>query len=58
MDTVVELRHSRELADRLHQAGVEARLVVMEGEGHGWNGKKLLDTLHQMIDFLDEHLKR
>ncbi len=58
MDTVVELRHSRELADRLHQAGVEARLVVMEGEGHGWSGQKLLDTLHQMMDFFDEHLKR
>ncbi|HZU34718.1 MAG TPA: alpha/beta hydrolase [Gemmataceae bacterium] len=57
MDTVVELRHSRELADRLRQAGVQARLVVVEGEGHGWGGAKLLDSLRQMMDFLDEHLK-
>jgi acetyl esterase/lipase len=58
MDTVVDFRHARELTDRLHLAGVEARLVVMQGEGHGWSGYKLLNTLRQMMDFFDEHLKR
>jgi len=58
MDTVVELRHSRELADRLYSAGVDARLVVVEGAGHGWGGDKLLGTLRQMMTFFDEHLKK
>lgn len=58
MDTVVDLRHAREMTDRLHQAGNEARLVILEGEGHGWSGDKLLNTLRQMMDFFDEHLKQ
>jgi len=37
-DSVVALRQSFRLMDRLSEAGVTARLVVREGKGHAWSG--------------------
>ncbi len=56
-DKVVAIRHSRLLAEKLQSVGVSAKLVEMAGEGHGWKGDKLLDSLKQMQQFLDERLK-
>lgn len=56
-DTLVSVRHSRVLARQLQAVGVPARVIELEGEGHGWRGEKLTRTLEQMLEFLDEHLK-
>jgi acetyl esterase/lipase len=56
-DPLVGLRHSRELAAKLQKVGVSARVVVMEGAGHGWAGKKLTETLDQTVAFFDKTLK-
>jgi acetyl esterase/lipase len=56
-DGLVGLRHSRELADKLRKADVAAEVVVLEGEGHGWAGKKLTQTLDQTVAFFDKTLK-
>jgi acetyl esterase/lipase len=57
-DPLVPLEHSKALAEKLKAAGVSADVVVMEGEGHGWGGEKLVKTLEQMVAFLDEQLKK
>ena len=46
------------LADKLKDVGVKAEVVVMEGEGHGWQGEKLRQSVDKMFAFFDEQLKK
>jgi acetyl esterase/lipase len=57
-DPVVPLRQSELLARKLEEAGGWARVSVVEGEGHGWHGEKLRNSIADMILFFNEHLKK
>jgi len=57
-DMLVHVEQSKMLAEKLTKAGVSAKVVIVEGEGHGWAGKKLTDNIEEMVGFLDEKLKK
>ncbi|MFI5454577.1 MAG: alpha/beta hydrolase [Isosphaerales bacterium] len=54
-DPMMPLAQSEILRDALEKAGVEVRLQVVRGAGHGFDGPQIMDTVRQ---FFDEHLKR
>lgn len=57
-DNIVAVKQSRDLFNKLKDVGVAADLVEVEGEGHGWVGRKNAETSERAIAFLKERLKR
>jgi acetyl esterase/lipase len=55
-DRLVPLQQSELLIEKLKKAGVETKLVVKKGAGHGWLG--LDKDENQLIDWFDKHLKK
>lgn len=56
-DIIVPIIHSERMLQKLKDAGVEAELITVKGEGHGWGGPVAARTTADAIKFLDEHLK-
>ena len=54
-DELVPLQQSETLVQALERAGVEARLVVKPGAGHGW--LTMARDMEQVADWFDAHLK-
>jgi acetyl esterase/lipase len=57
-DKLVGVRQSKVMAEKLKDVGVSAKVVELEGEGHGWGGDKLKDTFEQTQKFFEEQLKK
>ncbi len=57
-DKLVQIRQSRVMVDKLKEAGVPAELVTVEGEGHGWRGEKLRQSIEKTFQFFDERLRK
>jgi acetyl esterase/lipase len=56
-DRVVPVQQAQALAERLKRQGGSARVLVLENEGHTWNGSSLLRSIDAMLTFLDETLQ-
>ena len=57
-DELVPVDQSRRLAGKLKHHGVPSRLVELQGEAHGFSDATNQKAMQQMLDFLDETLKR
>jgi acetyl esterase/lipase len=57
-DSLVGVDQPQILSKKLQEAGVSAKVVVLEGEGHGWGGETLNRTLRQTVEFFEEKLKK
>ena len=55
-DKLVPLQQSELIVAKLKKAGVETKLVVKQGAGHGWLG--LGSDLAQLVAWFDQHLKK
>jgi acetyl esterase/lipase len=54
VDTLVPLQQSEVIVDKLKKTGVEVKLVVKKGAGHGWAG--LDKDLEQFAGWFEQHL--
>lgn len=56
-DLIVPVRHSRRFAEQLKAVGVPVTLVEARGLPHVWKGDRLRETVKQVVEFFDRHLK-
>ncbi len=54
-DSLVPIQQAEVILDKLKSAGVETKLVVRKGGGHGW--PNLLKDMSIIADWFDAHLK-
>jgi acetyl esterase/lipase len=54
-DKLVPLQQSESIVEKLKKAGIETKLVVKKGAGHGW--LTLGNDLAQIVDWFDQQLK-
>ena len=54
-DLLVPIQQAEIIVDKLKEAGVEAKLVVKPGAGHGWPDKR--PEIAQMIEWFDKYLQ-
>lgn len=57
-DKIVVPAHSLDMADKLRTAGSPARVLSLEGEGHGLRGENLRKALLETFAFFDENLAK
>jgi dipeptidyl aminopeptidase/acylaminoacyl peptidase len=55
-DQLVPVQQSYLMAEKLEMAGVPHKLIVMEGQGHGWR-TPLENEVNEILTWLDQHLR-
>lgn len=56
-DALVPIAQAKMLDERMRAAGVIHKLVIFEGQGHGFDGEHQQKAMEAMWRFFDQHLK-
>ncbi len=56
-DDIVRHHQSVKFVEAVKALGGQAELISMEGEGHGWRGEKMAETVVKTMAFFDQQLK-
>jgi acetyl esterase/lipase len=57
-DNIVRYNQSTKIEQALKGVGANVTLVTMQGDGHGWAGEKLADSIKRTVAFFKDHLAR
>ncbi len=57
MDELVPVSQANLLVSQLEEKGVAHEFVLYPGEGHGWAGEKLIDSIEKIRGFLKTHVE-
>jgi acetyl esterase/lipase len=57
-DTLVGIHHAKVMDAKLRDVGASSRLLVMQGQGHGWLGEPLFKSLDETAKFFEDKLKQ
>ncbi len=55
-DELVPISHSENILKSFQEEGVDARLLVMKGAGHGFQGEDQKRALSALVDWFETHL--
>lgn len=55
-DELVPMSHSQNIQTAFEKAGVESKLVVLEGAGHGFGGAHVLRAANELVAWFEKHL--
>jgi len=57
-DDLVPIKHSQDIQKAFEEKGVESRLFVVEGAGHGFAGNDLKKSIDEMVNFFEAKLAK
>lgn len=57
-DPIVPPSQATTFAEKLRQSGGQARVLLLEDQGHTWAGRALTKSIDQFLTFLDETLQK
>ena len=55
-DELVPMSHSENIHKAFEKAGVESKLVVLEGAGHGFGGEHAQRAVEELVGWFEKHL--
>jgi acetyl esterase/lipase len=55
-DGLVNIRHSHQMYEALQADGIESKLIIIEGAGHGFRGADAERATAAMVDWFERHL--
>jgi acetyl esterase/lipase len=57
-DELVPIKHSQDIQTLFKAANVDSKLMVLEGEGHGFRGEHRKHAMNELVSWFEKHLAK